>query len=193
MDMTPTIVPRSDQVNAEDFLTGSRTFTIGKVVKGKADQPFDFELIESPGRVYRPNKTWRRVITLAWGPETDNYAGKRLTLFRDPNVKWAGAKVGGIQISAMSHIEKAFTVALTETRGKREPHTVEPLTDPQPVRETPTAHDPEPTADEIAACTDLGELRAMYDASTAPERRAQIRARKAELLDTDSPMIPSAS
>ena len=193
MDLSDSIIPKSDQLNAEDLLTGPRTFTIETVTKGSAEQPFDFHLMELPGRAYRPSKTMRRVIVMAWGPETVNYAGKRLTLFRNPEIKYGGVKVGGIEISHMSNLVERFALSLTETRGKRASHVIEPLTDPQPVRETePTAHDPEPTADQIAACIDLEELRAMYGASTSPEGRAQIRARKAELLEFDGPNVASA-
>ena len=44
MNLTDSIVPRSDQANAEDFLSGPRTFTIEKVVAGTAEQPVDVHL-----------------------------------------------------------------------------------------------------------------------------------------------------
>jgi len=44
----------------------------------------------------------------------------------------------------------------------------------------------EPTREQIAACTDLAELRTMW-ANAGPELRAQIEARKAE-LDTTAPV-----
>ena len=88
----------------------------------------------------------------------------------------------------MSHIDAPRDVPTMVTKGKYGTHHVEPLTESQHVRET------EPTAEQVAACTDIDELRAMYDASTSPERRAQIRARKAELLEpTDGAMFPEAS
>jgi hypothetical protein len=64
-----------------------------------------------------------------WGPDAKQYAGRSLTLYRDPSVKWGGMEVGGIRISHMSHIDKAATMALTATRGNRKPYTVKPLAD----------------------------------------------------------------
>jgi hypothetical protein len=134
MDMTDTIIPRSDQMNAEDLLTGPRTFTIKEVRKsGSDDQPVEVVLVEfPPGRPFKPSKTVRRIMVAAWGAEAANYAGHRLTLYRDPLVRFGGQDVGGIRVSHMSHIEKPLSIALTVTRGKRAPYRVEPLPDDAP-------------------------------------------------------------
>ena len=47
MDLTESIAPRSDQINADDLIGGSITYTIREVVLGKAEQPFDFLLVET--------------------------------------------------------------------------------------------------------------------------------------------------
>lgn len=178
MDLTDTITPKSDQINAEDLLTGPITVTVDHVtVKRGEDQPVDIHLVETPGRCYRPSKTMRRIIVKAWGKESDNYPGRRMTLYRDPEIKWGGQKVGGIAISHVSHIDKEFSLALTQTRGKRTLHTVRPLKDDPP---TPLQQQPEPTAEQVAACTDTDQLRDWWHVSR-PQRRAQIEARVAEL------------
>jgi hypothetical protein len=135
MDLTDTIIPRSDQMNAEDLLTGPRTFTIKEVRKsGSDDQPVEVVLAEfPPGRPFKPSKTVRRIMVAAWGTEAANYAGHRLTLYRDPLVRFGGQDVGGIRVSHMSHIEKPLSIALTVTRGKRASYRVEPLPDDAPV------------------------------------------------------------
>lgn len=191
MDLTATIVPKSDQLNAEDMLSGPMTVTVESVVPGNAEQPVDFHLVEFPGRAYRPSKTMRRVIVKAWGKESDAYPGHRLTLYRDPEVKFGGQKVGGIKISHLSHISERMTIALTETRGKRAPHTVEPLTD-TPAKPARKAADTEPSAERVAACTDTDALRAMWAAS-GPERREQITARVAELNTPTPPPLDEAA
>ena len=55
MDLTDTIIPRSDQMNAEDLLTGPRTFTIMEVRKSDStEQPVDIVLVEfPPGRPFK--------------------------------------------------------------------------------------------------------------------------------------------
>lgn len=129
MDLTDTIVPKSDQLNAEDLLTGPRTFTVAEVKKGSAEQPVDIHLVEFPGRPFRPSKTVRRILVNAWGAEASAYVGRRMTLYRDPAVKFGGMDVGGIRVSHLSHIDKPLSVALTVSRGKRQPYTVQPLAD----------------------------------------------------------------
>jgi hypothetical protein len=126
MDLTESIAPRSDQVNADDLIAGPITYTIREVIQGKAESPFDFLLVETD-RAYRPSKTMRRVIVNAWGPEAANYAGRRLTLYREPSIKFGGQTVGGIRISHMSNIDSRVEVLAQVTRGKREKFTVDPL------------------------------------------------------------------
>lgn len=128
MDMTPTIVPRSDQLNADSFMGGPKTYTIAKVSgnEGNAEQPVNFHFEGEP-LVFRPCKSMRRVIVKIWGPDASKYAGRSMTIYRDPKVKWGGMEVGGIRISHMTGIDKPETMALTETRSARKPYTVQPL------------------------------------------------------------------
>ena len=178
MDITPSIAAKSDQWNADDLIGTSQTVTIDHWTKGSDEQPNNLHLVETPGRAYRPSKSMARVIVQAWGKESDNYAGKRLTLARDPDIKFGGQKVGGIIITQMSGITKPLVIALTAKRGSKVPFTVQPITEAAPTTTVVTD-------DDIAACTDLAELRTMW-ASAGPELRAQIEARKAE-LDTTAP------
>lgn len=175
MDLTTTIVPKSDQLNAEDLLAGPVTVTVESVTGGSAEQPVNVHLREFPGRPYRPSKTMRRVLVKLWGAESDPWTGRRMTLYRDPDVKFGGIKVGGIKISHVSHLDQRATLVLTETKGKRAPHTVEPLPDepaPMPSRTL--------SGDEIAASTDVAWLREQWK-TAGPRQRERIRARVAEL------------
>ena len=176
MDLTSTIVPKSDQLNAEDLLAGPVTVTVESVTGGSAEQPVNVNLREFPGRPYRPSKTQRRVLVKLWGAESAAYAGRRMTLYRDPDVKFGGIKVGGIKISHLSHIEQRATLVLTETKGKRAPHVVEPLPDGAPAPSATLS------ADEIAASTDVAWLRETWKGA-GPEQRARIQARVAELTE----------
>jgi len=132
--MTASIAPKSDQWNADDLVSRTVTVTIESVVKGSNEQPVDVRLVESPGKAYRPSKSMRRVMVEAWGMEASAYTGHKLTLFRNPKIKFGGMVVGGIEISHMSHIDRPFTIALTRSKGHREAFTVQPLATaaPQP-------------------------------------------------------------
>lgn len=129
MDLSDTIIPKSDQLNAEDLLAGPCTVTIADVRKVSGDQPVDVHLVEFPGRPFRPSKTVRRILVAVWGQDGSTYVGRRMTLYRDPKVKWAGQEVGGIRVSHLSHIDEPLTLALTVTKGKRDSHVIRPLSD----------------------------------------------------------------
>lgn len=127
MDLSTTIQPKSDQLNADSLRPGPVTVTIQNVTEGTEEQPANLHLVEYPGRAYRPSLTMRRLLVEIWGGDTTAYAGRRLTLFRNPNTKFGRDTVGGIEISHLSHIDRRTTVMLTVTRGKKKPFSVDPL------------------------------------------------------------------
>lgn len=137
MDISDTIVPNSQQINAEDLLQPI-TVQITGVERGNTEQPVFIHLAEFPGRTYRPGKSMRRVLVAAWSAEASTYTGRRLTLYNDPTIRFGKDVTGGIRISHMSHIEKPLNIALTVTRGKRAPYSVQPLPDVAPVAAPPT-------------------------------------------------------
>ena len=180
VDISDTLAPVSEQLDAVDLLGGPRTFTIERVSKGSAEQPVQIHLSGFP-RPWRPGKSMRRVLVACWGPDASTYVGRRVTLYCDPGVRFGGEKVGGTRISHLSHIDGQRQVPLLVTRGKSAVYTVEPLTEPAP--------SPESTADQIEACTDKAELRAMWE--RWPSLRPQIKARVSELDSSDGPLIPA--
>ncbi len=126
-DMSSVIVPKSDQINADDFIAGSQTFTIREVrITGGNEQPVSI-FMEGMDKAYRPCKSMSRCLVHAWGPDAKAYVGRSLTLYRDPSVKWGGLEVGGIRISHMSHLEKEITLVLTASKTSRKPFVVKPL------------------------------------------------------------------
>lgn len=133
MDLTAAAAPKSDQVNADDLIGGPITVTIAGVRKGSAEQPVNIDLIERPGRCYRPSKSMLRVLIECWGRESEAFVGRRMTLYRNPDIKFGPNVVGGIEISHLSHIDGKRTMALTAKRGQKRSFTVEPLPDVAPV------------------------------------------------------------
>lgn len=131
--MRITAEPRSDQINADDLVAGPQTFTIAGVGPGKATQKYDIELVETPGRCWRPPLTMLRLLLKAWGEESSEWVGRRVTLFTDPNVTFGKDKVGGIRVSHLSHITGTVSVSSQVTRGRRRPVTAEPLIEQAPV------------------------------------------------------------
>lgn len=132
MNLSQTIIPKSDQLNADDLITGPRTIKITAVEAGSAEQPVSIHYEGENGRPYKPSKSMRRILVAAWGPDGDAYVGRRLTLYRDPEIKFGGDPVGGIRISHASGISRPIEFALTLKRGQRKPYRVEPLPDEHP-------------------------------------------------------------
>jgi len=170
VDLTEFIAPKSDQLNADDLIAHPVTVTITEVRKGSVEQPIEVHLAEFPGRPYKPSKSMGRVMVDAWKEQSSAYVGRRMTLYRDPDVMFGGKKVGGIKISHLSHIDRPRDLDLTVKRGTKVGHHVEPLPDATPA----------PTAADVAASTDTDELKAMWRIS-GPERRVQITERVAQL------------
>ena len=127
LDISNTIEPDSSQINSDDLISGPVTVTVREVSKGTAEQPVNIHLQEYPDRAYRPSKSMRRVIVAAWGPDASQYAGRQLQLFRNPDIRFGREVVGGIEIAAMSHLDKPLEVPLTVSRGKRRKFVVQPL------------------------------------------------------------------
>lgn len=134
-----TIVPKSDRINADDFLAGAETVTVTAVKRGDADTPVAIHL--EGKKPYYPCKSMRRVLIACWGDDGRAWVGRQMTLFCDPEVVFGGVKVGGIRISHLSHLESDMTISLTKTRGKKAPFVVRRL---QPNAETETKPAAEP-------------------------------------------------
>ena len=127
-EVRASIVPKSDQLNADDLVTGPITVTITKVGRGDHDQPLVVEL--EGQRPYKPCKTMRRVLIATFSDEPAQWVGQRMTLFCDPTVMWGGVKVGGIRISHLTGIDNPRTFLVATGRGKRTEVTIRPIVGP---------------------------------------------------------------
>lgn len=158
MNMLQTIVPKSDQLNADDLIGQSMSIKVTEVrFKAGDDQPVSIHFDGDNGKPYKPCKSMRRVLVHAWGADANKYLGRSMSLVRDPKVQWGGQAVGGIRITHLSHIDSPLTMALTATRGSRKPYTVEvlaltPTDEPKPEKKQP------PSKADYDNCQDLDIL-----------------------------------
>ena len=118
MSLRDTIAPKSDQLNADDLLTGPITVTITGVSRGNSEQPVNIA-ITGGYQPYKPCKSMRRVMIALWGDNGHEWVGKSMRLYCDPDVKFGGVKVGGIRVSHMSGIDGRQSLMLTTTRSIR--------------------------------------------------------------------------
>ena len=169
-DLRPTIIPKSDQLNAEQLLGGSMTITVSGVsVSSSPEQPVTVHYDAENGRPFKPCKTMRKLLVFAWGPDGNEWAGRSMTVYNDPSVKFGGDEVGGIRISHLSHIERDIEISLTATRGKKALYRVHVL-------------------QTIESATNLDALKDAFaaayraaDAQQKPAVKQRYESRKAEL------------
>lgn len=126
-NLRDTIVPKSDQLNAEQLLGGPITITVTNVTRGTDDQPITIHYADDQGRPYKPCKSMRKVLVFAWGEDGHQWIGRSMTLFNNPEVMFGGVKVGGIRISHLSDIARDIQLSLTKTRGKKEQFVIQHL------------------------------------------------------------------
>lgn len=126
-DLSWSTIPKTDQLNAEMLLTGPITITLAAVRGGSAEQPLILDYAGDDGRPYKPCKTMRKALVVAWGADGRKWAGRSMTLYCDPSVSFGGQRVGGIRISHLSHIDRDLALMLTATKGKKAAHTIRVL------------------------------------------------------------------
>jgi hypothetical protein len=128
MDLSKTIIPKSDQLNADDLIAGPKTIKIRDIKAGADEtQPVCIYFYGDNNKPFKPCKSVRRILVQLWGADGLKYIGRRLTIFRDDSVKWAGVEIGGVRISQASHIDSATRVLVTTAKNKRTPMTIEAL------------------------------------------------------------------
>jgi hypothetical protein len=162
-DMSATIIPKSDQISADDLIAGPVTITISGVTISPGEQPVIVKFDGDNGRPYKPCKSMCRLMVHCWGADAKNYIGRSMTLYRDPDVKWGGLAVGGIRISHMTAITSPITIALTETKGRKKPFVVKPLAMP---KQEPTQAT-NPPAEKRTWATLIGEIEADLQHATS--------------------------
>ena len=166
-DIRAAIQPRSDQLNYEDFVSGPAVLTIERTEdyrdeKGQARVAI--HMVEYPGRPFKASKTNLKLLAIAWGDDDTDWPGRRVQLSADPTVTYGGKAVGGICVTALSHLPQRFTAKLSVARGKKKDFPVEILPDMPPIPDDVTT---------LAQYQDYYRHRAQNGA--APEELAMIQ------------------
>ena len=160
LDLTPMAATTTDRLVADDLIGGPRTITItgvkGAVMEGKEKALFSFE--GDNGKPFIPCKTMVKVMMGVWGKYANEFVGRSVTVYRDPEVAFGGLVQGGVRISHMSHITEAITVVVQAKKGKKGPIRILPLvadvTPIKPARQTAA----EWAADHIAAVAEASHF-----------------------------------
>ena len=177
-DVTQATQARSDQTNADDLIAGPLTVTItGEDFDASREQPLWLYLDNDQERPWKPCKTVIRLLVCLYGKESTDYIGKRLTIYRDSEVTYGGSKLGGIRISHASGIAETRRYMLAKTRGKKQEHVIQPLTDEVAKPAAKTWSDWFTTADITA-----DQLKAWLDAVGMPPLSAMDEDTRGEVF-----------
>mgnify|MGYP006371113879 FL=1 len=135
-NLAESVKTKSDQLNADDLISGALTGRIIRITKGATpEQPVNIQL--SCWHVpWRPCKTERRVLIALWGEDLVAWMGRMLRIQRDAMVAFGGENVGGVRIAGASHIKGEVSVMLNKSKGKKARRTVveiPPIADAQTV------------------------------------------------------------
>lgn len=191
-NLRDTIIPKSDQLNAEQLLAGPITVTVTAVRRSDGEQPVMINYADDNGRPYKPCKSMRKVLIFAWGDDGRDWVGKSMTLYNNPDVKFGGVKVGGIRISHLSHIERDIALSLTATKGKKEAYVIKRLETPAPApapASAPATADDGWLAEHLDALCDAGDMTELQAAFTTAinvnkqRGNAETRAKIVEIKD----------
>lgn len=180
------IEPKSDQLNADDLITGPITVTVTKVdINESAEQKVVIHYDGDQGKPYKPCKSMTRVMAEIWGGADNgkSFIGQSMTLYRDPRVKWGGLDVGGIRISHMTGIERDTPVVVTVTKGKRAPMIIHPLKldNVRPVTADKVAKGVEDLIERVTSCANQADLDALLAEESTIKQRAYLASKRPEL------------
>lgn len=163
-DITKTVAPKTDQLNADDLFAGKTIdLTITGVREtGAKEQPIAISYDGDNGKPWKPSLGMRRVLLEIWGQEAGAesdkfYRGRRVRLFRDPDVKFGKDTVGGIRISHASDIRGDVKIALTVAKGRRVEFVVHPLKD-APADKQATQSSSATAPSDVPATTTTGKV-----------------------------------
>ena len=135
-DISHTIIAKSDQLNAGDLAQPIVVEVRAVRVTGD-EQPVVVEIGDGH-QPWKPCKGMRRLLAKCWGTNTDTWTGHRVELYNDPNVTWAGERVGGIRVSAISGISSPMRYVMRTSKKGTTSYDVKPLqrgTSPAEARE----------------------------------------------------------
>lgn len=125
--ITDALKAKSDQINALDLVGGDLLGTIIRVEYfHERDQKVDVYLDNNP-LPWRPSKGMLRVMSYYWTDEIDCWVGKRVNLYFEKTVLWAGKPDGGIRIKGLSDIPASEEVRVKEARNKSVVYRIEKL------------------------------------------------------------------
>lgn len=191
MTIAKAFEPKSDQQNAENFISGPRTIKIRDVVVTGGEQPVSIFFDGDDNKPWKPCKTAGRCLVAVWGDDEKKWIGMSCTIYNDPKATWAGVAVGGIRVSHMEGLTSPRSLMLSKAKGKREATVIKPLVIDKTVAEKPTQFSDKPAPDEselarqMEAVANDTEAKRKWWAGLTKEDQAVVKGLAAKKDDGD--------
>ena len=129
LDLSGTIKAKSDQLNADDLVSGDKMVQVeGVNLTNDPQQPVHIYYYGCEGKPFKPCLTVRRILIALWGSDGNQWANKWMNLYVDKSVSFGKQKnIGGIRVNAISDIPSAATIVLTVRRGVKQHFIIQPI------------------------------------------------------------------
>lgn len=129
LDLSGTIKAKSDQLNADDLVTGPIMIQVeGVKLTEDPKQSVHIYYYGCENKPFKPCLTVRRILIALWGKDGNQWANKWMNLYVDASVSFGNQKnIGGIRVDAVSHISSAATISLTVRRGMKQHFVIQPI------------------------------------------------------------------
>jgi hypothetical protein len=121
--------PKSDQLNSDDLRAFNKTILVTSVnvnENAKA-QKITIGYQGDQGKPWKPSVGMGRVMQEVINKNPDLWIGETIELCRNPDVIYAGEKLGGIEIHGLSCLKNRITVTVTTAKGKRKAMVIVPI------------------------------------------------------------------
>ena len=119
---------RSDQLNNVDLITGAKVIKITGVKHGTNEQKLTISYEGDNGKPWKPCLTMIRLLAEVWKTgDGDDFVGRSVKLYRDPDIKFGRDEPGGIRISHVSDITSQVKVTLPVSKGRCAKFVVDPI------------------------------------------------------------------
>jgi hypothetical protein len=128
LDISSTILAKSNQLNAEDLMSGPKVLKITNVdLDMSQKQPVSVHYEGGEGRPFKPCKGMRNVLSSLWSPDASQWIGRSVRVYMDPTAVFQGKETNGTRINGASDIECNKNVTISESRYRKVTYLVEKI------------------------------------------------------------------
>ena len=111
-EMIPSKFLRKEDIE-DDLVVSCKAVTLEEMPGDQHESRWVLQFKELPKGLVL-NATTIRVLAKAFGDDTNQWAGKKVTLYVDPNVSFKGQVVGGLRLRPMKPPKPVATAAAVE-------------------------------------------------------------------------------